>query len=63
VGIHGHGEANLLIVQSLVVWLEAHADEVDGLDPGRPMLPQLDLLSDEQLRAAARSMDPLAAAE
>ena len=43
--------------------MEAHADEIEGLDPSRPLLPQLDLLSDEQLRAVARSMDPLAGAE
>jgi hypothetical protein len=59
-GAAGHGEANLLIVQGLVDWMEAHADEIEGLDPSRPFLPQLDLLSDEQLRAIARSMDPLA---
>jgi hypothetical protein len=63
VGISGHGDANMLIVQGLVAWLDAHADEVNGLDPARPLLPQLDLLSDEQLRAAARSMDPLAGEE
>lgn len=59
-GVNGHGDANLLIVQGLVAWMEAHADEIEGLDPSRPFLPQLDLLSDEQLRAVARSMDPLA---
>lgn len=59
-GAAGHGEASLLIVQGLVAWMEGHADEIGGLDPDRPLLPQLDLLSDEQLRAVARSMDPLA---
>jgi hypothetical protein len=59
-GIHGHGEANLRIVQGLVAWMEAHADDISGLDNSRPLLPQLDLLTDEQLRMAARSLDPLA---
>jgi hypothetical protein len=36
--------------------MKAHAK----LDPNRPVLPQLDTLTDEQLREAARSMDPWA---
>jgi hypothetical protein len=63
VGPNGHGEANLRIVQGLVAWIEAHADEIEGLDLSRPLLPQLDLLTDDQLRAAARSLDPLAGGE
>jgi len=59
-GASGHGKANLLVVQGLVAWMEGHGDEIEGLDPSRPLLPQLDLLSDDQLRAVARSMDPLA---
>ena len=35
------------------------ADEIAGLDPRRPLLPQFDLLTDEQIRTAFRSMDPL----
>ena len=62
-GAYGHGEANLMIVKGLVAWMEDHGDEIEGLDPSRPLLPQLDLLSDEQLRAVARSMDPLADGE
>ena len=56
-----HGQANLKIMKGLVSWLEKHRDDIDGLDPERPLLPQLDLLSDQQLRDAFRSMDPLAA--
>ena len=59
-GAAGHGEANLLVVQGLVAWMETHGDEIAGLDPSRPLLPQRDLLSDDQLRAVARSLDPLA---
>jgi hypothetical protein len=40
--------------------LHAHRAEIAGLDATRPLLPQLDKLTDEQLRAAARSMDPYA---
>lgn len=55
-----HGEANSRIMEGLVEWMEEHADEIRGLDLSRPLLPQLDRLSDEQLRAAMASMDPLA---
>ena len=58
-GIHGHGEANLKIVQGLVAWMEVHANEINNLDSSGPLLPQLDLLTNEQLQAAALSMDPL----
>ena len=53
-----HGQANLRIVKGLVAWMSAHQHEIAGLDAARPLLPQLDKLTDEQLRAAARSMDP-----
>jgi hypothetical protein len=56
----GHGLANLEIMKRLVDWLRTHADEVVGLDTDRPLLPQLDLMTNEQIRRAFRSMDPLA---
>lgn len=40
-------------------WMEEHGSEINGLDPELPLLPQFDLLTDEQIRAAFRSMDPL----
>ncbi len=57
-----HGQANLKLTKGLVAWMDAHRGEIDGLDPGRPLLPQLDRLTDDQIRAAARSLDPMAAA-
>jgi hypothetical protein len=53
-----HGMANLRVMRGLVKWMESHASEIRGLDHRRPLLPQFDLLSDEQMRAAFRSMDP-----
>jgi hypothetical protein len=53
-----HGQANLRIMKGLVAWMSAHQAEIAGLDPARPLLPQLDKLTDEQLRTAAKSMDP-----
>jgi len=40
--------------------MRAHAREIRGLDPSRPLLPQAPLLSDDQIRAAFRSLDPFA---
>jgi len=55
-----HGKANKKLVKGLVRWMDAHAGEIDGLKEDRPLLPQLDRLTDEQLRAAARWLDPMA---
>jgi len=55
-----HGQANLKIMKGLVSWMEEHRNEIAGLDPDLPLLPQFDLLTDGQMRAAIRSMDPLA---
>ena len=57
-----HGQANLKLMKGLVAWMDAHRAVIAGLDAGAPLLPQLDKLTDEQLREAARSLDPLAAA-
>ena len=55
-----HGQANERVMQGFVDWMEEHADEIPGLDTDRPLLPQLLLLTDDQLKAAARAMDPWA---
>ncbi len=57
-----HGQANLKLVKGLVAWMDTHRAEIAGFDAGAPTLPQLDKLTDEQLRAAARSLDPIAEA-
>ena len=56
-----HGRANARIMTGLIAWMREHANEIRGLDPSRPLLPQLPLLTEQQLRRAFRSMDPLAA--
>ena len=56
----GHGQANERIMRGVVAWMQEHGSEIGGLDPAQPLLPQFDLLTDEQIRAAFRSMDPLA---
>lgn len=54
-----HGAANARLMRGIVLWMEKHAGEIEGLDRSRPLLPQFDLLSDEQMRALFRGMDPL----
>ena len=55
-----HGRANARVMLGLIHWMRQHASSVHGLDASRPLLPQLPLLSEAQLRDAFRSMDPLA---
>lgn len=59
-GQTGHGQANQRIVKGIVEWMAAHRSEIAGLDANRPLLPQFDLLTFQQIRTAVRGMDPLA---
>lgn len=55
-----HGRANRRVMLGLLAWMRGHMAEIYRLDASRALLPQLPLLSEDQLRAAFRSMDPLA---
>jgi hypothetical protein len=55
-----HGTANERVAGALVEWMRQHAAEVAGLDAAGPLLPQVGLLTSDQLRLAAREADPLA---
>lgn len=57
-----HGQANLRVLKGLLGWMGSHAAEIRGLHRSDPLLPQLPLLSDAQLRLAVASLDPLARA-
>lgn len=59
-GTTPHGIANGRIMEAYAAWIEAHKAEVAGYDPARPALTQADKLSDDQIRAVARALDPLA---
>jgi hypothetical protein len=59
-GPSGHGQANERILKTIVDWMQAHRREIAGLDPARPLLPQFDLLNDDQIRTLFRAADPLA---
>jgi len=56
-----HGRANKRVVRGLIAWMKAHQSQIAGLDPARPLMPQFDKLTSEQMRDAVRSMDPWAA--
>lgn len=55
-----HGKANGKLARELAEWMSANRASIAGLDTTRAMLPQIDKLTDEQIRAAARSLDQLA---
>jgi len=55
-----HGKANERIMKGIVRWMDKNQESIEGLNSNLPLLPQMDLLSDEQLRATFRSMDYLA---
>jgi len=57
-----HGKANEQVAKGLVAWMEQHRDSIAGLETNLPLLPQIDKLTDEQIRRAAQSLDPLAPA-
>jgi hypothetical protein len=59
----GHGAASALIRRHLVDWMNAHASEIRGFDTTEAPLPQLDLLSRDQLVAAITELDPMVAAK
>jgi len=55
-----HGQANARVLKGLGAWVEAHAGQLQGYSATYPAWLQLELLSADQLRAAARSLDPWA---
>lgn len=59
-GSTNHGKANLEVMKGIVRWMSEHPMEIQGLDSKRPLLPQADLLTDEQIRGIFRGLDPLA---
>lgn len=55
-----HGKAGERIIRIIVEWMEKHAHEIAGMDTSRPLLPQFDLLSPDQMRAIFIEADPMA---
>jgi hypothetical protein len=57
---NAHGEANEKVLRAYVEWIRKNTARISGYDPALPPLVQLDRLSDGQIRAVARSLDPIA---
>jgi hypothetical protein len=55
-----HGQANRRVLEGVLGWITNHAREIAGLDPRLPLLLQLPLLTEYQVREAFQSLDPLA---
>lgn len=55
-----HGIGNRRVLQGYRRWMRAHRSEIAGFDRSQPTLSQLDKLTDAQIVAIARSMDPWA---
>lgn len=55
-----HGQANLKVIEGLVNWMGQNKENLSTVDANRPLLPQIDKLTDMQLKKAIRSLDPLA---
>ena len=55
-----HGRGNQRVLEGYRSWMREHRDEIAGFDHNQPTLSQLDKLTDEQIVAAARSIDPWA---
>jgi hypothetical protein len=39
--------------------MRANADDIENLDSDKPLLPQFDLLTDQQMKEVMQSVDPL----
>lgn len=55
-----HGKATEKLATGLVAWMQQHRPDIAGYDPAFAPLPQIDRLTDEQIRTAVSSLDPLA---
>ncbi|HEX8238387.1 MAG TPA: hypothetical protein VF574_01470 [Allosphingosinicella sp.] len=59
-GSSAHGKANAKVFQGYVDWMRAHRGEIKGYDSRIPPMAQVDRLTDAQIRAVARGLDPIA---
>ena len=59
-GTTPHGKANEQLAKGLVQWMESHRDAIAGYDPTLAPLLQADKLTDAQIVAAVKGLDPMA---
>ncbi len=57
-GESSHGKANTRILRGLGLWIQSNSAAVEGFNTNRPAMPQIDKLSDKQIRVFACSRDP-----
>jgi hypothetical protein len=57
-GESNHGKANTRILREFGLWMESNSAAIEGFNTNRPVLSQIDKLSDKQIRAFACSRDP-----
>ncbi len=55
-----HGVGNRRVLEGYRRWMRRNHGDIAGFDNGQPTLSQLDKLTDEQIVAIARSLDPWA---
>ncbi|MFO8235401.1 MAG: hypothetical protein R6U04_08370 [Bacteroidales bacterium] len=58
-GDSGHGRANERIVNILLEYIENNSEQIQGFDSNEPVLAQILLLSDEQIKDCYKKTDPL----
>jgi hypothetical protein len=54
-----HGKANKRTIKIIVEWMQKHTKEIPGIDTARPLLPQLDRLRFDQIKAVFVAADPM----
>lgn len=54
-----HGKANLRLRKIFVTWMEAHIREIKSVDDKLPLIVQMNLLTDEQIKRICMEADPL----
>jgi hypothetical protein len=58
-GNSGHQFANDRLLKILEDYIIANSNEIHGFDPGKPMLMQALLLSNDQIRSCFKNVDPI----
>jgi len=53
-----HGLANKKLLELILNWMEQNKEKIKGFDKTRATLPQLDLLTNKQLKRILESREP-----
>jgi len=55
-----HGDANQRVFEGVVRWMETNSTSIADFDSSKPTMLQIDKLTDQQVKKAIRSLDPMA---